>query len=178
VSCAREFINDDRAVLSFEGRGWITDIVRTSGDGRGTATFVVMTRRRSFIVAILLASAAMIAGAGFLVNVVVGRGDDQAEMLRVTRQWARLDPLPEPHSKFSITSSGGMFSRSFEATFVADDVAIDSWLKSSPGTRNVKPTHDSGDVKTYQIVPGGGAQRASVSVNERTHTVRITAIWS
>jgi hypothetical protein len=118
---------------------------------------------------------------GFLSLVVFrdsGSKADPQEMLKTALEWARLDPLPGPIADYTIEQTGGMFSREFHVTFSAKKDDIDRWLIESAGTNEAKLSVGLDGARNFKISPGGGAQYAMVSVQDKTHTVRIRTYWS
>ena len=95
-----------------------------------------------------------------------------------TRTWGRLAPFPSSAKQFSISVQGSMFTRAFRASFVAPSTDIEQWLQQSPGTREALPTSPSPGIRHFSIAPGGGAQHAEVTVDDRRHYVSIYVYWS
>ena len=91
-------------------------------------------------------------------------------------KWGRLEPFPESARDLQVKVSGNMFTRGFRASFTAPQADIEAWLKRSPGTREGLPK--SGPVRVFEIKPGGGAQFARVTVDDRLHRVLIRVYWS
>lgn len=121
----------------------------------------------------------------------------EKQKVEISREWARLDPLPDSASIISRQATGSMFTRGFDVKFKAPLPEIKSWLDLSPGTSGIAPVFESGGdddevlgdnvgsaglgasgVWRYDIVPGGGAQFAAVWVDVDTGTVRIRTYWS
>lgn len=103
---------------------------------------------------------------------------DRQQMVRATREWARLSPFPASAQHFSVQSEGSMFSRAFRVSFTAPVSDIDGWLRESPGTREITPERPSPTTRRFLISPGGGAQHAEVTVDNRTGLVRVYVYWS
>lgn len=101
-----------------------------------------------------------------------------AQAIEISREWARLDPLPASATQVDVNTEGSMFSREFIVTFTAPQADIEAWLATSPGTAAVTPDMKNKSVRVYHVQPGGGAQFAEVKVDERTHTVTINTYWS
>ena len=70
-----------------------------------------------------------------------------------------------------------MFTREFTVEFDAPLADIDKWLNESLGTKNVTPSR-VGNVRTYDIEPGAGAQHAELELDENTGHVKINTYWS
>jgi hypothetical protein len=98
--------------------------------------------------------------------------------ISATLKWGRLAPFPSTAEQFSITTEGNMFTRAFHASFTAPPSDIEQWLRESPGTREVSPTTPSPGIRRFQIVPGGGAQRAEVIVDDTENRVSVYVCWS
>jgi hypothetical protein len=93
-------------------------------------------------------------------------------------EWGRLSPFPPSAQQLSINTEGGFFTRSFRVSFTAPPADIERWLQASPGTRETSPTTPSVGIRHFQIAPGGGANRAEVSVDDSTNLVLIYVSWS
>jgi hypothetical protein len=98
--------------------------------------------------------------------------------ISATLKWGRLAPFPSTAEQFSITTEGNMFTRAFRASFTAPPSDIEQWLQQSPGTREVSPTTPSPGIRRFQIVPGGGAQLAEITVDDTKNRVFIYVAWS
>lgn len=128
-----------------------------------------MNKRVVFIGAALAATLALgIAGYQWYQN---------HSMVAVTLEWARLAPFPDGATEFTITTSGGMFSREFHVVFVAPPEEIAAWLKASPGIQDAEIEEQDNSV-LYKIKPGGGAQRAEVEHNPHTNRITVHVVWS
>ncbi len=132
------------------------------------------TRARRRLVAVLAFAVAVLAAGGFAGYQAWNR----RTMLRTTLAWARLAPLPPSCRNFTISTGGSMFTRSFRASFVAPPPDIARWLLESPGTRGVEPERPDSLTRYFRIAPGGGAQFAEVTVDDRTGAVLIRVYWS
>jgi hypothetical protein len=129
------------------------------------------TRKRLLLICLV--------GTVFAAGLILGyRAWDQREMLRVTLIWARLAPLPASAKDFRIATEGGMFTRSFRASFTAPLGDIERWLRDSPGTRDITPFKPSSSSRKFIISPGEGANQAEVTVDDITGAVRIYVSWS
>ena len=102
-------------------------------------------------------------------------GDGNA--IKITREWARVEPLPASARDVRVKVNGNMFTRGFIVEFTADRKDVEAWLTASAGTREAKFELKDG-VRRYVIRPGGGAQYAEVVVDEKTWRVRVRAQWS
>lgn len=93
-------------------------------------------------------------------------------------EWARLAPLPVPNDAVHIETRGGMFTREFILSFRGTREEISTWLLASPSTRDSfsgsKTPHDW----HRELVPGGGAQFAEITLSENGTKVVIRAYWS
>ena len=98
--------------------------------------------------------------------------------MRCIFEWGRLAPFPESAQVSFISATGNMFSRGFRVAFTAPAADIEQWLQQSPGTRDVIPDVPAPGVHHFQIEPGGGAQWAEVSVDDKSHRVSIRVFWS
>lgn len=132
-----------------------------------------MTRARTRLLVVV---------AAFVCVVVIGTlgflALDQQSAIECTLEWGRLAPFPTSAEQFSITTEGNMFTRGFHASFTARPAEIEQWLQQSPGTREVSPTIPATGIRHFQIAPGGGAQRAEVTVDGTTNRVSIYVSWS
>ncbi len=103
---------------------------------------------------------------------------NRASAIDCTLTWGRLAAFPASAQQFSITVHGTTFTRAFRTSFIAPPSDIEQWLQQSPGTREVLPTTPSPGVRHFEITPGGGAQRAEVTVDDTQHHVSIYVYWS
>ena len=92
--------------------------------------------------------------------------------------WGRLAPFPASAQQFVVSTQGSVFTRAFRASFIAPAADIEKWLQQSPGTREASPETPSPRVRHFQIIPGGGAQHAEVTVDDTQHRVSIYVYWS
>lgn len=134
-----------------------------------------------FFISLLFA----IFGLGIIFIVVFGAGDlcsnspsNQASALEVSREWARLAPLPKSAKTIKTEITGSAFTREFIITFEAPKQDIETWLKMSPGTKNIVPIKEAGGILRYQIKPGGGAEFAEIIVSRERTKVRINTYWN
>ena len=97
--------------------------------------------------------------------------------LEATKEWTQLNDFPSSATNLTVATQGNMFTREFTVEFDAPLADIDKWLNESPGTKNVTPSK-VGNVRTYDIEPGGGAQHAELELNEKTGHVKINTYWS
>lgn len=102
--------------------------------------------------------------------------DERRSAIDSTLEWARLAPFPSSAQEFTIRVEGGFFTRSFRAHFKATKDEIDRWVKLSPGLLGTEPTHINGK-RTYIITPGGGANRAEVTIQD-DNSVEVYSSWS
>lgn len=106
------------------------------------------------------------------------RSSKRAEAIGVACEWARTAPLPESARVVSVSTAGSMFTREFRVTFFASADAIADWLERSPGPREAIMTTLSPGIRHFQILPGGGAAFAEITVDETQQRVVIHAYWS
>jgi hypothetical protein len=99
------------------------------------------------------------------------------EEIAITLEWGRLAPFPESERDFTIHATGNMFTRGFRTHFKAPIADIRAWLANSPGTQSLTPER-KGSQLPYEIKPGGGAQWAEVTVDEKEESVDIYVYWS
>lgn len=97
--------------------------------------------------------------------------------VEIAQEWACMADLPESTRSLDSTTTGNMFTREFEVSFVADREDIEAWLVLSAGTRGVTPTVEQG-WRIYRIDPCGGAQFAEVRVHLSSGRVLLHAFWS
>lgn len=96
-----------------------------------------------------------------------------------TLLWARLSPFPPEARSFTLTTSGGAFTRQFEARFFGEPQAVAAWVASCPGVKDpacVKWKEEDGTL-IYKIVPGEGALLAELSHHPQRGTVSIRTYW-
>lgn len=93
-----------------------------------------------------------------------------------TLEWGRLAPFPTSAREIIIMAEGGPFSRSFHWQFRASKSELEAWIKSSPGLLEAESTYGEGKTK-YRIKPGGGANRAEVTIGD-DGSVQIYTSWS
>jgi hypothetical protein len=99
-------------------------------------------------------------------------------MLRITLEWARLAPLPQNISDFSIRTEGSSFTRTFRSYFHASQEDIIAWVNSSPGLKDATVFTNSNGTQKYVISPGGGACCAEVVIDYQNNLVEIYVAWS
>ena len=92
--------------------------------------------------------------------------------------WGRLASFPSSAQQLTIDGGGSMFTRSFRTSFVALPEEINDWLRRSPGTSEAPVKIPSPGFRHFEIVPGGGAQHAEVTVDDTLHVVSIYVYWS
>jgi hypothetical protein len=95
-------------------------------------------------------------------------------------EWARLKPFPSEAQSYTITTGGGMFTRSFRVAFFGAPAAIEQWVNSCPGIADPvceKETAPDGTI-TYTIHAGGGAVFAELVHHPQRGTVQIRTYWS
>ena len=100
------------------------------------------------------------------------------EMMTVTLEWGRLAPFPSTARDLSVRTTGNLFTRGFESSFVAPPADIARWIDASPGLRETEPDLSSAGVRRYRVKPGGGAQFAEIRIDDTTNTVHIRVYWS
>jgi hypothetical protein len=101
----------------------------------------------------------------------------QKEMMALVLEWGRLSPLPASATNISIETEGNSFTRSFHASFVAPKQDIQSWVEDSPGLNETTPEEISDTKVQYVIAPGGGANRAEVTIDYGLNQVEIYVSW-
>ena len=99
------------------------------------------------------------------------------EMMALVLEWGRLSPLPTSATNISIETEGNSFTRSFHASFVAPKQDIQSWIEDSPGLNETTPEEISDTKVQYIIAPGGGANRAAVTIDYGLNQVEIYVSW-
>ena len=102
--------------------------------------------------------------------------EERTSAIEATLEWGRLAPFPSSAQEFTIKIEGGSFTRSFRTHFKAPRHDIDSWVKQSPGLVSTEPTYADGK-RTFIIRPGGGANRAEVTIGD-DNSVEIYTSWS
>ena len=98
--------------------------------------------------------------------------------IEITREWARLAPLPVSAFNVNVEVIGSMFSREFRLTFRAEPDVVDAWLRASEGIQDAEKSRHADMLIKYAIHPGGGAQFAQVLVYPNIGQVEIRAYWS
>ena len=102
--------------------------------------------------------------------------EEKRSAIDATLEWARLAPFPSSAQEFMIRAEGGSFTRSFRAHFKAPRHDIDNWVKQSPGLMSAEPTY-ADRKRTYVIRPGGGANRAEVTIGD-DDSIEIYTSWN
>ena len=87
---------------------------------------------------VILIVASCFALLGYLV-LSVNSPLNRPSAIRCILEWGRLAPFPESARQFSLSTTGSMFTREFQASFTAPATDIEQWLQQSPGTRDVIP---------------------------------------
>ncbi|HZE69188.1 MAG TPA: hypothetical protein VE135_06630 [Pyrinomonadaceae bacterium] len=98
------------------------------------------------------------------------------EAMVITLEWGRLAPFPPSAREVTIKIEGGSFTRTFRSHFKAPRHDIETWIKASPGLLSAESTYGDGKRK-YIIKPGGGANRAEVTIGD-DDSVEIYTSWS
>jgi hypothetical protein len=101
----------------------------------------------------------------------------QKEMMALLLEWGRLAPFPASATNISIKTEGSSFTRSFRASFTAPKQDIEAWIKASPGLNQTTPDGLAGNKVHYVIVPGGGANKAEVTIDSASNQVEIYVSW-
>ena len=102
----------------------------------------------------------------------------QKEMMALVLEWGRLSPFPGGATNVSIETEGSSFTRSFHASFTAPKQDIQSWIKDSPGLNEITPEELSNNKVHYIVAPGGGANKAEVTIDYGLNQVEIYVSWS
>ena len=74
-----------------------------------------------------------IAGLLFIIFLFAFRAWDKHEMVRVTRIWGRLAPLPLSTRNYTAIKEGNMFTRAFRISFTAPVSGVERWLRDRSG---------------------------------------------
>ena len=114
----------------------------------------------------------------FLIGICGIVWQNRVDAIACTLTWGRLAPFPSSAKRFTISTTGNMFTRGFRSSFTAPAADIEQWLQQSPGTRSVQPTSPTPGIRVFGIEPGGGAQFAEVTVDDINHGVSIRVWWS
>jgi len=101
----------------------------------------------------------------------------QKEMMALVLEWGRLAPFLASAINVSIETEGNSFTRSFRASFVAPKQDIQSWIKVSPGLNEATPDELADTKVQYIIAPGGGANKAEVTIDYGLNQVEIYVSW-
>ena len=102
--------------------------------------------------------------------------EQRKQAMDLTLAWGRLAPLPTSAQELTITTEGGMFTRSFRTHFKAPRADLETWIRISPGLVSAESTYADGKRK-YVIKPGEGANRAEVIIGD-DGSVEIYTSWS
>ena len=102
--------------------------------------------------------------------------EERKEAMDATLEWGRLAPFPASAQEIMLKAEGGLFSRAFSCQFKASKSELETWIKSSPGLLEAESTYSDGKTK-YRINPGGGANRAEVTIGD-DGSVQIYTSWS
>jgi hypothetical protein len=98
-------------------------------------------------------------------------------MIEATLAWSRMAPFPSEIDEFEIETKGGMFSRSFRASFKAETAIIENWINISEGTKDLEPEEQNG-ILIYHITPGEGAAFAELKYYKNDNRVELYTYWS
>jgi hypothetical protein len=128
-------------------------------------------RTQTILVAATVCGVLLITGYAYL------RSANYRSALQATKEWARLVDFPDSAEEIEVETTGSMFTRQFTVTFTAPLDDIDEWLRQSPGPSEATPA-ESGATRRFEINPGGGAQGATLEVDNESGTVRINVYWS
>ncbi len=101
----------------------------------------------------------------------------QEDMMGILLEWGRLAPFPASATNILIETEGSSFTRSFRASFVAPEQDIQDWIKSSPGLNNTTAEELPHNQVWYSILPGGGANKAEVTIDYGLNKVEIYVSW-
>ncbi len=101
----------------------------------------------------------------------------QKKMMALVLEWVRLAPFPASATNVSIKTEGNLLTRSFRARFVAPEQDIKSWIKDSPGLNEAMPEELGDNTVQYVIAPGGGANKAEVTIDYFWEKVEIYVSW-
>ena len=101
----------------------------------------------------------------------------QKEIMALVLKWGRLAPFPIEATNISIETEGNSFTRSFRVSFVAPKEDIQDWIKKSPGLNEAVPERLSDNKVWYSIVPGSGANKAEVTIDNSLNQVEIYVSW-
>lgn len=101
----------------------------------------------------------------------------QKEMMALVLEWGRLAPFPATATNVSIATEGNSFTRTFRASFTAPLQDIEAWISDSPGLNEITPDESSDGISHYIIAPGGGANRAEVTIDYKSGQVEIYVSW-
>lgn len=110
-------------------------------------------------------------------SVVLYRQYDQREIIRITREWARLADFPENAKIISVEKLGSTFNREFQLKFTAPAENVRKWLAASPGISQAVPVIEE-NIERYSIKPASGTQFAEVIYNLETNEIHIRVYWS
>ena len=102
--------------------------------------------------------------------------EERKQAMDLTLAWGRLAPLPTSAQELTITTEGGMFTRTFRTHFKASREDLETWIRTSPGLSSAESTYADGKRK-YIIKPGEGANRAEVIIGD-DGSVEIYTSWS
>lgn len=76
------------------------------------------------------------------------------EAIEATLLWGGLAELPSTATNVSVTTSGSMFTRTFDLKFEAPDHEIRRWIAESPRLSENTPQNRERGVDRYEIYPG------------------------
>ena len=102
--------------------------------------------------------------------------EEKKVAIATTLEWGRLAPFPTSAQELTIRTEGGLFTRTFRSQFKAPKQDLETWIRSSPGLLSAESTYADGKRK-YIIKPGGGANRAEVTIGD-DGSVEIYTSWS
>ena len=104
-------------------------------------------------------------------------GPHKQSAIDTSIEWARLAPLPVPTRDVAVEILGSPFTREFRLSFHLSETQLEQWLSDCEGISDAE-IFLKGEVTTYSIRPGGGAQFAEVHVNQSTGEVVVRTWWS
>lgn len=97
----------------------------------------------------------------------------------VTLSWGGLAELPSTATSVSITTSGSLFTRTFDLRFDAPANDVRKWIEESPRLSEATPRNREGGVDRYEVTPGEqGAVGGWVEVRDNGRAVVIHMSWS
>ena len=101
---------------------------------------------------------------------------NEASARNAVQTWCNLAEFPQGRANEKIVTRGGMFTREFEISFVANPSELGQWIQNSVGLQAAQ-IETSGNTTRYTIAPNR-AIYCNAEINLQTGDVYIHTAWS